>query len=59
MTCQAQINNQTMLKAYDNQACNSVLTDCDQAYKQDQRALPTHIIAGSKSVANALHRRAS
>ena len=45
MTYQAQIDDQTsMLKAYDDQAYAyhiSVLTDCDQAYKQDQRTLRT------------------
>ena len=41
-TYQAQIDDQTMLKAYDDQAYHiSVLTDCDQAYKQDQRTLRT------------------
>jgi hypothetical protein len=42
MTYQAQIGDQTMLKAYDDQAYRiSVLTDFDQAYKQDQRTLRT------------------
>ena len=42
MTYQAQIDDQTMLKAYDDQAYHiSVLTDYDQAYKQDQRTLRT------------------
>jgi hypothetical protein len=43
MTYQAQIDDQTMLKVYDDQACISALTDYDQAYKQDQRTLPMHL----------------